>query len=135
MAAVEVTLDGMAYDKLARTSRPVVFIGQAFLTGVGVGGGPMPGGGGPVDPGYGYPERPVDPGYGYPIRPVDPGYGVPVGGRPHPEHPIVLPPDPPPTGPADDNGFIKPPPSDGGWAYHETYGWGMYPKPGSAGPK
>ena len=63
MAAVEVTITGMLYDKLARTSRPVVLIGEATLTGVGIGGGPLPGGGGPVDPGWGV-TPPVDPGWG-----------------------------------------------------------------------
>ena len=68
-----------------------------------------------------YPQAP-----GVPTHPI-----VPPGGYPHPEHPIVLPPtDPPPTNPPDDNGFIKPPQAEGGWAYHEDYGWGYYPPEG-----
>jgi hypothetical protein len=48
MAAVEVTITGMLYDKLNRTTQNVVLIGEASLTGLGVGGGPLPGGpGGP----------------------------------------------------------------------------------------
>ena len=41
MAAVEVTISGVLYDKTARTMRPVVLIGEASLTGLGVGGGPI----------------------------------------------------------------------------------------------
>lgn len=52
MAAVEVTITGVLYDKTQRTARPVVLIGEASLTGLGVGGGPLPGGpGGPEVPG------------------------------------------------------------------------------------
>src|SRR5580765_8329274 len=75
MAAVEVTISGVLYDKLARTTRPCVLIGEASLTGLEVGGGPMPGG-----PGGGsgaHPEHPIF---------------WPPGTQPHPEHPIVLPP-------------------------------------------
>jgi hypothetical protein len=79
----------------------VVFVGDLYSQDPQVGGGPMPGGGGPVDPGYGRPGwSPVDPGYGrpggphistgpiyggghpsgqpvYPGGPTDPGYGRP----------------------------------------------------------
>ena len=60
MAAIEITVTGMLYDKIARTSQNVVLVGEASLTGLGIGGGPMPpgpGGGqpplgiwGPTDP-------------------------------------------------------------------------------------
>lgn len=46
MAAVEVTISGLLFDKLSRTTQNVVLIGEATLTGLGVGGGPMPPGGG-----------------------------------------------------------------------------------------
>lgn len=128
MAAVELTITGVLYDKLARTSQNVVLIGEASLTGLGVGGGPLPPGSGsrppsgPVDPGYGYPEKPVDPGYGYPERPVDPGYGHPIGGRPHPEHPIYYPPmvppsmqPPTPPNPGDPTTPVPPPEGSQGW--------------------
>jgi hypothetical protein len=126
MAAVEVTITGMLYDKTMRTSRPVVLIGEASLTGLGVGGGPMPGGGAPVDPGYGYPEKPVDPGYGIPegARPSHPIYYP--GARP--EHPIVIP--EPPTEPPQPPSEPKPPPPDGGWGWHPEYGWGYFPMQG-----
>jgi hypothetical protein len=81
---------------------------------LGIGGGPMPGGGAPVDPGYGIdlglgiwgptdprptppivlppPVTPPTP----PTDPVDPGYGIDIDvGYVRPEHPIVLPPTPP----------------------------------------
>jgi hypothetical protein len=53
MAAVNVTISGTLYDKQNRTSQQVTLIGQASLTDVGVGGGPMPpgeGGGQPGEP-------------------------------------------------------------------------------------
>jgi hypothetical protein len=76
-----------------------------------IGGGPMPGGGAPVDPGYG-----IDIGLGVPSHPIvlppDPTQPLPPSGAhpdhtlpgdlPHPEHPIVLPPPgeiPPPIEP------------------------------------
>lgn len=78
MAAVEVTISGVLFDKFNRTSQQVVLIGEAMLTGVGVGGGPIiPG---PIQPpgGGGFPPHPE-----HPILP-------------RPEHPIVLPPIPVP---------------------------------------
>lgn len=88
MAAVEVTISGVLYDKLNRTQQSVVLIGEGSLTGLGVGGGPIyppPGSGG--GGGGGRPPGPVDPGYGYPEKPVDPEYGVP--GPPYPGVPPV----------------------------------------------
>jgi hypothetical protein len=127
MAAVEVTITGTLYDKHRRTTQQVVLIGEASLTGVGIGGGPMPGG-----PGGG-PGGPVDPGWGYPERPVDPAYGIPITGRPHPEHPIYFPPVlTPPDPPA---GGTKPPPEgEGGWGFYDGR-WGYFPGPTQPGPK
>lgn len=78
MAAVEVTISGVLYDKTARTTQPVVLIGEATLTGLGVGGGPIiPDPQPPKPPTWGgHPEHPI-------YHP------------PHPEHPIVLPPGTP----------------------------------------
>ena len=135
MAEVPVTMNGVLYDLYNRTTQRVVFIGDASLTGLGVGGGPIvppgqPPGGGGQPPGYptfpiaGYPDFP------YPSQPIyRPGY---PGGSPPPS---LRPPEQPPEGPTDDNGFVKPPPGDGGWSYHETYGWGYYPGTTAAGPK
>lgn len=41
MAAVEVTISGVLFDKVNRTTQNVVLIGEASLTGIGVGGGPI----------------------------------------------------------------------------------------------
>jgi hypothetical protein len=52
MAAVSITITGVLYDKLARTTRPVTLIGDAIVNDLAVGGGPIipeqpPGSGGP----------------------------------------------------------------------------------------
>lgn len=88
MAAVEVTITGLLYDKLNRTTQNVVLIGEATLTGLGVGGGPI--------------IPPIQP----PIKPPDPPFiwpNPPEGSAPIPSHPIALPGDPwwPPTQPVD----------------------------------
>lgn len=126
MAAVEITLSGVLYDKLSRTTRPVVLIGEASLTGLGVGGGPIipgepPGIWGPTDP---------RPGWGLPGQPPGIWGG---GNEPFPTPPIHIP--RPPVDPPPDSGAVKPPPDDGGWGYFPEYGWGYFPKPGEAGPK
>lgn len=117
MASVPVTLDGVLYDLYARTTQRVIFIGDASLSGLGVGGGPI------IPP----------PGDVKPPEDKPPGiWGGPID--PYPGHPLPEPPKPP-TGTPDSDGFIKPPPADGGWAYHKDYAWGYYPKPGQSGPK
>lgn len=131
MAAVELTLSGVFYDKIARTSRPGVFIGEGFVTGLGVGGGPIyppdQGGGGGSPPGiWGggnvpMPNPPIAnvpgaPGY----RP--PGDGIWGPGDPRPNPPIAnvpgLPPttDPPPIDPST-------PPIEWKVVWHPTEGW------------
>ena len=112
MAAVEVTISGVLYDKLNRTMQQVVLIGEASLTGLGVGGGPIappPDSGLPVDPGYGKPMPPnmiwggrPGPGGGgswVPPQTLPPDVTPPVPGSPpillpggQPTHPIVAPP-------------------------------------------
>lgn len=97
MAAVEVTISGVLFDKYARTTRPVVLIGEASLTGLGVGGGPMPpgqGGGSPGDP-PGIWGGPIDPypDHGLPGRPPGTWGGA---GEGFPTPPIYLPPQVPP---------------------------------------
>lgn len=117
MAAVEVTISGMLYDKLARTTQNVVLVGEASLTGLGVGGGPIipPSGGGgggggggtgiwgPTDP------RPTPPIAGIPGLPGGPGQ------QPHPEHPWV-PPTPKPPEPVQ-------PPIEWKAVWHPQEGW------------
>lgn len=122
MAAVEVTISGVLYDKIARTTQPVVLIGEASLTGVGIGGGPVipppvkppepplgiwPGPGDPDFPGDGKPPRPP---VGIWPGPGDPDF--PGGGRP----PIV-PPDqlPPAPNPGDPTTPLPPPAGSSGW--------------------
>ena len=119
MAAIEITISGVLYDKHARTTRPVVLIGEASLTGLGVGGGPIhpeppPGIWGPTDP---------RPGYGLPDNP---GIWGPNDPRPTPPIHIPKPPIDPPSNP----GEPKPPPPDGGWGWHPEYGWGYFPMAG-----
>lgn len=85
MAAVEVTISGVLFDKTSRTTQPVVLIGEASLTGVGVGGGPIipPEGGGEKPPlgiwgpGDPRPNPPIAnvpgiPGYVPPDKPPEP---------------------------------------------------------------
>lgn len=111
MAAVDVTISGILFDKLNRTQQNVVLIGEAVLTGLSVGGGPVippPSGGQP--PGGGQPPHPE-----FPIA-LPPG-SWPPGGKPpeapggYPpsaEHPIVIP--PPNWQPPGNGGFTPPPP-------------------------
>ena len=95
MASVPVTIIGQLTGKDG--SENVTLIGMASLTGLEVGGGPMPGGGGM------HPEHPIY---------------YPPGTRPHPEHPIALPippgiwPDPPEgTAPHPEHPIVIPPPA------------------------
>ena len=134
MSAVEVTITGVLYDRANRTTQNVVLIGEASLTGVGVGGGPIiperpsfPDRPPPVDPGWGipggYPGRPAHP-IARPERPVDPGYGV--EGPDIPPKPVEPPPD----------GGDKPPPETGGWGYVSEWSqWGYFPGESAAQPK
>ena len=128
MTEIVAELSGVLYDKLSRTSRPV----HLRLKGNAISVEPPDGGGGPgvppsgpVDPGYGYPEKPVDPGYGipgppYPGSPPRPDHTLP-GDLPHPAHPIVLP-DPPTEGPPIDPP-TNPPSPQWSWVYSRPYGW------------
>ena len=133
MAEMPIQVNGVLWNKVWKRGEPVVLYGMASIVGLEIGGGPiMPpdqgGGGGepgiPTFPIAGYPDFP------YPSQPIyRPGY---PGGSPPPN---LRPPEQPPEGPADENGFIKPPPEGGGWAYHEDYGWMYSPGGQSAGPK
>jgi hypothetical protein len=130
MAAVNVTLDGMLYDLLNKSSQRVVFIGDASLTGLSVGGGPVYPSLPPVMPGPpGFPTFPIwgPPGIELPPRP---GY-PPVAGHPLPPVPDLPPgfPNPPPEG-------SKPPPQSGwGWAYDPNTGWYLCWVPPQGGGK
>jgi hypothetical protein len=111
MPAVEITISGVLYDKVNRTVQPVVLIGEASLTGLGVGGGPI------VPPG-GQPGGPVH---------IWGGGNVPMPSPPIANVPGLPPmPDEPPANPEEP----KPPPPDGGWGWHPDYGWGYFPMTG-----
>lgn len=98
MAAVPITLVGVSTDDSGQ-ARNVTFVGMASITGLGVGGGPMPPGRPPgtiwPDPGpLPHPEHPIAPG-GRPPGiwggPIDPYPGHPL---PEPPRPGDKPPDP-----------------------------------------
>jgi hypothetical protein len=119
MSAVNVTIVGnlskMGAGSSTDVEGPVMIIGQATLTGLEVGGGPVTPppmvGGGPIWPGA-HPSHPIAPGGGpFPSHPIAPG-GI------SPEHPIVLPPDLPPTLPPPDGR-----PVDWKAAWTPTTGW------------
>lgn len=124
--AADTVFSGVLYDKLARTSRPVVLIGTTITEGgPGVppdGGGNPPGiWGGPIDPYPGHPLPNPPPGTWPPQRP------------PHPAHPIVLPPDrptdpptEPPTNPADPQWV---------WGFNPNQGWLPVFVPGPTDPQ
>jgi U5 snRNP spliceosome subunit len=114
MAAVPVMIIGTITGKATKegdvsATEQVVIHGLASIEGLGVGGGPMPGGGGPPLGFWG----------GRPPEYVD------IGG-PAPQPP--MPTEPPVEG-------TKPPPPGGGWGYSPEYGWGYFPKPSEPGPK
>jgi hypothetical protein len=122
-----VTINGVMFPKgKAAGDKPVpcTIVGYAWVTGLGVGGGPIiP----PAQPGE--PPRPEHPIVLPPTPPIE-------GQPPIPTHPIVLPDPPtsPPDVPPQDN-MVKPPPPEGGWGWNPVYGWGYFPGTGSAGPK
>ena len=114
MAAVPVTISGVVFPKgKSADDKPIpcTIVGYAWVTGLGVGGGPV-----------------------FPATPPPGG-----GGGEHPAHPIVLPPTEPPDIPPpeipSDPGMVKPPPPEGGWGWSPVYGWGYFPGTGGPGPK
>lgn len=127
MSAVEVTISGVLWDKTLKAGRPVTLIGEAIITGLGVGGGPMPPGEGgqppSIWPSPGHPAHPIAPGGPPPTIWPDPRppAGVwPDPNPPHPAHPIVTPPpgspDQPPPDPIE-------PPIEWKAVWHPTEGW------------
>lgn len=130
MAAVEITIQGMLYDKVSRTYlQNVTIVGNASLTGLGVGGGPIvPPEGGGSEPPLGI-WGPTDPRPTHPITGL-PGYGPPIGqppgiwgpNDPRPTPPIYLPPEhvppemkPPETPPPGSTAPVPPPSGSSGW--------------------
>jgi hypothetical protein len=118
MAAVSGTFVGIQTDDSGNSTN-VTQVGMFSLTGLGVGGGPLPGGPRPehpIAPGGG-PSHPIAPGgqpptiWPSPGRPEHPIYlppGIwpnpPEGQAPIPEHPIVI---PPPAGVSGPNLEVK----------------------------
>jgi hypothetical protein len=125
MAAAEITITGVLYDKLARTSQQVVLIGEATYTGIGVGGGPMPpgsGGGGQPPVISGGPGS-LPPWVMPPIHYPPPGGGGQPPGiwgptDPRPTPPIYFPPNSPPVDPPTDTSRIE---WKSGWTQEQ--GW------------
>jgi hypothetical protein len=112
VASVPITITGVLFDKYARTTQLITLMGEANLTGLGVGGGP--------------------------IMPQPPGiWGG--GNEPFPTPPIAAP-LPPwgniPSIPPPSEGE-KPPPEEGGWGYwgDPVNAWVYKPGPGQASPK
>jgi hypothetical protein len=89
MSAVPITIIGAETD--ANGSRNVTIVGMANITGLEVGGGPMPGGPSGAHPAHpiyypdAHPEHPI-------VIPPEIWPNPPEGTAPHPEHPIVIPP-------------------------------------------
>ena len=113
MAEMQVTLNGVLFPKGRSASDqpvPCTFVGSAWYTGLGVGGGPIfPGNGGGAP---GHPEHPI---WGPPGIDLPPGAGFPpVAGHPlptPPEAPPEVPPDTPPSSVVKDA-------APGGWGYY-----------------
>lgn len=140
MAAVPITIVGTLTSKATKegdvsATEQVVIMGIASLTGLEVGGGPMPGG--PPPEIWPSPGRPTHPIWGPPgFNPPGPGMppGIWRGGNvPYPEHPIVIPGPPPPF--PEPPEAAKPPPPEGGWGYDEDLGWVYVPGGSTPGPK
>lgn len=106
MASVPVMISGVLWDNAWKTSTAVTLLGIAEFSAPASPPErphPPPGGGGPVDPGYGQ-GRPIPP---HIWRPIDPGWGVPPPGT-----------EEPPKPPAGRDGF---------WAWSPIYGWVFIP--------
>lgn len=117
MAGVQVTIDGVIWDKYLKAGRPVTIIGEAILTGLGVGGGPIV----PPEGGGGGSEPPsIWPSPGHPAHPIAPGgkppgiWGGPID--PYPGHPLPEPPTEKPPEPIQ-------PPIDWKVVWHPQEGW------------
>lgn len=129
MASIPVTLDGVLYDLANRTTQRVVFIGDASISGLSIGGGPIQPPAGQPPQGGGQPPHPAFPIWGPPgiNFPDKPGYPPVVGGGPIiPPGSSVTPPKPgdatpPPDAPPKPT---APPPPDGAWYWQGV--WQMW---------
>jgi hypothetical protein len=114
MATVSITLNGVIYPKgrsAADQPIPATFVGDAWLTDLGVGGGPIlppvlpPQPGVPIHPIWGPPGINLPPGPGFP----------PVAGHPLPPITPPLPPEVTPPNPGDPTTPMPPPAGSAGW--------------------
>ena len=133
MAAVPTVMYGMFYPP-GKGQKPFMatFKGVVWNPDLGIGGGPIlpPDEVPPVDPPLGIWGGPIDP---------YPDIGLP-GPQPHPEHPIVLPPDPPtkPPDPPVSTQPVKPNAwnfNDGSNPTYPTAGWYYVHVPGPGQPQ
>lgn len=131
MASVPITITGVLFDKYSRTTQLVTLMGEATITGLGVGGGPIippeggsgqpPGIWGPPGPWPGFPPDPGIPGNtpGQPPHiwgPTDPRPTNPISGIPGlPGYTPPLPPDVEKPQPGDPTKPLPPPPGSSGW--------------------
>jgi hypothetical protein len=111
MAAVPIQIDGVLWDHALKAGRKVSLIGQSFIYGLSVGGGPI-----------------------FPPDTTPPDSGL------HPEHPIVEPPpDPPEVPPGTPPGSVVKEAPAGGWGYYTDANSALYaayrPANGQSGPK
>jgi hypothetical protein len=98
MGYVPVTINGVAYPKNKKDPpMAVTIVGQAWVTGLSVGGGPA------TPPPH--PDHTLPPYVDNTLPPID---------NPPPEIPTT------PSEP-------KPPPPEGGWGWSPDYGWGYFP--------
>ncbi len=127
MSAVPITITGILTTENGAGN--ATFVGMASLTGLGIGGGPIvpdekpPHIWGPTDP--------------RPTPPIHLGPGGDIGGPPVIGGGPIIPPPPIDVPPGEPNadGFIKDPPSNGGWGYHTKYGWMFDPGDSKPGPR
>jgi hypothetical protein len=122
MAYVPVVISGVSYPKNKKDPpQPVTIVGNAWIAGLMVDGGPVLPPAQPDTP-PGVPAFPIwgPPGMDLPDKP---GYPPVAGGGP------IIPPESPPDIPTDPT-TPKPPPPQGGWGWHPVYGWGYFPGSG-----
>jgi hypothetical protein len=117
MAQVPVSMQVIIYPKNKTVAPyPATIVGNAWITGLQPGGGPI------IPPDISVP--PDTPGVWPPG--TDIGDYIDIG----------LPPiDPPPPDGPNPPDMVKPPPPQGGWAWSPTIGWIYVPGSGSPGPK
>src|SRR5215471_5901786 len=115
MGTVPITINGVVYPKgRSGTDQPVpcTIVGEAWISDLSVGGGPIIPPGQP--PSGGPPGTPVFPIWGPPGIELPPGPGYPPVAA-HPLPPIPLPPDVPPPQPGDPPKPLPPPAGSAGW--------------------